>query len=149
MVNKELEARTLQTRTYTPSFVTANDGALLLKAREIADERSNTRGSQRTQKYAWQPQARPPLLHFGSRPHVPLCLYSSVVLIVSGLPSQIAGPKHLFDLFRLFTPVAAFVYPDLNLHLGRYGEVQFRNKELAKEALASVQDARFGNQKLM
>lgn len=67
-----------------------------------------------------------------------LCLYSSVVLIVSNLPPSVVGPRELFDIFRLHEPIAAFVYADVNLQGVRYGEVQFQNREYASRALAAT-----------
>lgn len=121
-----------------------------LKAGDMIPPKAHKKGKQRNHCFPWQLEVQaqsvrqPPC----TDSQAPLCLYSSVVLIVSGLPADVAGPKQLFDLFRLFSPVAAFVYPGLNLHQGRYGEVQFRTKESAKEALASLQGARIGNRRL-
>lgn len=76
------------------------------------------------------------------------CLYSSVVLIVSGLPMHSMGPKELFGLFKDYAPVAAFVYPELNLQRLRYGEIQFKSKELAQRALMFGQKTQIGHQRL-
>lgn len=86
----------------------------------------------------------------GKRSNTPpvLCLYSSVVLIVSNLPQDMIQPKSVFEYFDGFEPIAAFVYPDVNQENMRYGEVQFRDGDCARQALIFAHGAVVGDKKL-
>lgn len=77
-----------------------------------------------------------------------LCLYSSVVLIISNLTQEMLQPRSLFEFFDGFEPIAAFVYPDVNQQNMRYGEVQFRNSGYAKQALSFAHESVVGDKKL-
>lgn len=124
------------------------------KARTNTSQQDNIRSQPRYSQLKTQdgPHVRRtsanPLRPFTSTPLDVWCLYSSVVLIVSGLPMHSMGPKELFSLFKDYAPVAAFVYPDLNLQRLRYGEIQFRTKDIAHQALLFGQRTQIEQQPL-